>query len=322
MSLALLSLLACDSKVTPAADDTASAPSATDCDVTIDETLPPNASSDAYYRAPVELHLSEPDPSARVIADFSGATTTRDDDATLVYTPDSPLAPDTDYVVGLDYCRGDAEISFRTSWFGGPVTEPLVGRTYVVDLVGGRFLQGGNLAGVISAVFNRGLLLHILVEDDDTLTVRAGISTPTGEAVAQDTCFRTTDVEVDFSTSPFFAIRVDRFAFEAFETELDLLGLEVDGTFAPDGGSVGGVAYSLAVSAEDVAGVLGLEGGAEEACGFAETLEESCGPCPGDSTVDCLIITTDGIDAPEVALTVTSVTDPESDPDCQLDTGG
>jgi len=322
---AVLSLLGCDAKVSSAgADDSAGADADATCDsLTIDETLPLNGAADAYYRSAVEFQLSAPDPSATVSAAFPGATSTRDDGATIVYTPESPLAPDTEYVVGLDYCRGEAEISFRTSSYGEAVSEPLVGRTYVVDLVGGRFLQGGNLAGVIAAVFNRSLLLHILAEDGDTLTVRAGISTAAGESMAQDTCFRTTDVEaVDFTTTPFFAIGVDRFGFEAFETQLDLINLTVEGTFATDGEAVGGVRYGLAVSAADVAGVLGLEGGVEEACGFAETLDESCGPCPDDSSAECLVIITDGIDAPEVGFPVVPVDDPESDPDCQLDTGG
>ncbi|MDP6932736.1 MAG: hypothetical protein QGG40_07455, partial [Myxococcota bacterium] len=45
-----------------------------DCGVTIDETVPADSSTDAYYRADIEIHLSDADDTTTVsVTDASGA---------------------------------------------------------------------------------------------------------------------------------------------------------------------------------------------------------------------------------------------------------
>lgn len=106
------------------------------CETTIPSTWPDNGATGVYHRGAVEFTLSEPDPTAVVVADFDGVQSTRDGGLVVVYTPTEPLEPLTTYEVSLDYCRGTPSISFTTSALGSALMDDvdLVGRVYAADM--------------------------------------------------------------------------------------------------------------------------------------------------------------------------------------------
>lgn len=46
------------------------------CEVFVEETVPASDSTDAYYRADIEFHLSDPDPTATIVTTIPGTQVT------------------------------------------------------------------------------------------------------------------------------------------------------------------------------------------------------------------------------------------------------
>jgi hypothetical protein len=285
--------------------------SAPTCDVTIDSTDPSTGSLDHYFRGPLLFELSEPDPTAQVIAPFAGTQTVDGD--YVVFTPDEPLEPDTDYTVVFDYCHGAPEISFSTSSLGAPVedTSALVGRTYAIDFSEGRFLEGDDIGELLSTFFGRSLLIQVLSYDEDGVDLRVAVSR-TG-STQQEPCRRTTDLEgMDVSESPYFSFATDEFSFGAYEGELTFLDFAVDGTFAADGGSVGGVGFSLTLRVSELVPILGV-GDEDELCELADQLGVACEVCGGQT---CVTVSADRIAGPAIEVDLVSLDPEDIPPEC------
>jgi hypothetical protein len=138
----------------PLADDTAD--SATHpCGVDIEPIRPVAGDDEAYYRADVEFLLSEPDPKAVVGLrtdpetkgkegdPISGKQWKSVDEKIVYFTPDAPLALNSDYRSEIEWCGGRQTIPFHTSWLGTPVKAPkdLVGTVWTIDMRGGRWIE-------------------------------------------------------------------------------------------------------------------------------------------------------------------------------------
>lgn len=314
-----LGFFACAPTIPKEADSGPAATSTTetvDCDVVLEETTPFDGQTDTYWRDPFTFSFSEPDPTATVVFDPSGTATWDDSETTLTFTPAAPLAPNTDYTVGIDFCRSSPELSFRTSELGSPITDPasLVGRTYAVDLSAGRFVEGAGIAEPLSAFFNRSVLFQVTHLDATGLDLRVAVSgTPTDPA-GQDQCFATIDmVDLDPSEAPFFAFDLDDFVLGAWEGSLALAGFSMEGTVAPDGTYVGGVQYSVVVPVSQLGAVFGNDDVAEN-CALIEAQGEVCETCPDFSDAACVTISADRITALSLDADLTEVVVPT--PDC------
>ncbi len=281
------------------------------CDITIDSTDPSQGSTDHYFRGPLLFELSEPDPTATVVAPFAGTQTVDGD--YVIFTPDEPLKPDTDYAVTFDYCHGAPEIAFSTSSLGAPVedTSSLVGRTYAVDFSEGRFIEGDEIGELLSTFFGRRLLVQVLDYRDEGVDLRVAVSKVVSDQ--QEPCRRTTDLEgLDITASPYFSFATDEFSFGAYEGELTFLDFSVDGTFAADGAAIGGVGFSLTLRVSELVPILGV-GDEDELCELADQLGVACELCGGQT---CVTISADRILAPEVDIDLASLAPEDLPAEC------
>jgi len=273
---------------------------------------------EAYYRQAIEFELSEPDPTAVVFADFAGEQTTRDDGLVVVYTPDEPLEPLTEYTVGLDYCRGTPEIGFYTSELGLLLDEDmdLLGRTYALALDEVRFLAGDGLEEVAATLVSPTMLVSAHAVDEDGIHLRVAL--PSDEdPETQDYCIRTVELPVaDFVEAPFFSLTATDVSFGASSATVDLRRLDFTGTVSPDGSWMGGGTFAAVLDTRDIAQII-AGSSPETLCAIAAGLGVPCDMCPQDGaewcvTLDVLEVTAEWL--PEVEID--PILEANADPRC------
>jgi len=312
MQWMLIALLGCAGGVVDTYQDTA-----TSCEVTIDETYPIHGTEDAYYRGAIEFHLSEPDPTALVVADFTGIQTTRGDGSVIVYTPSVPLDPSTSYTVGLEYCRGAPEISFTTSALGTELADPsiLEGKAYSFDLLDARFQAGREVAETAATFFDRNLLASVSSVDGDWLHIRLGKALE-DTADTQDFCARTVDLpSANFRNMPWFHIQTDELEFGAYAADLSLLQLQLSGTFAADASYLGGLVMSAVVDARDISELITGQT-PDSLCEIMGNLYIPCEPCPSDGYSYCFDLSFENLNGESVDMQLESIEEPNTDSRC------
>jgi len=313
-------LCACDEDTFRPVDDSVDV--VPTCDTTIVSTNPRNASVDAYYRQAIEFELSEPDPTAVVFADFPGKQSSRDDDRVVVYTPDDPLEPLTEYTVGLDYCRGAPEITFKTSELGLPLDDQidLQGRTYALDLSEVRFLAGEGLEEVAATLVSPTMLVGVYAVDEEGIHLRVAMPSDDDPEV-QDYCVRTVDLPVaDFFDEPFFSLSATDVSFGASSATVDLRRLDFTGTVSPDALWMGGGTFAAVLDTRDIAQII-VGSSPETLCAIADGLGVPCDLCPQDGqpwcvTLDVLDVTADWL--PDVQID--PILEASADPRCGTST--
>jgi len=305
--------LACSGDKHPSAGSQADSGSAKgNCDITVSATYPEDGGSDHYYRDPVRFLLSEPDGSATVVTDIPGTTTTESGGLVVVFTPDVPLAPSTSYTMGLDYCYGTPEISFSTSSYGAPLDEgvTLEGQAYALDLTTGEYVVGENAGELLNAIFTRHVLFELGEIEGDTISTLAAVSTKPDEPLEQDLCARTVALDgVDISDSPYFSVDISELSFGAHDGELRFTRFAVDGTIAPSGGRIGGIAFEATMAVDEISNVLPEVGGVEALCQMAENLGIPCDTCETDDFALCITVASEHILAQGADLDLQQVTE-------------
>lgn len=291
------------------------------CSITVDATWPTSDSIDHYYRDPVEFRLSDPDPTAAVVAPVPGTTNVHEDGHILQFIPAETLEPDAPYTFDLEYCGGRPSLSFRTSPAGLPLanTDELVGKVWLVDLGAGRFTEGEPVGALLNGIFGRALLLGIVGAEDGVLSIRGGISTDDFQSgrIAQDECFRTMNLEMPDSVMPDFHFEVQGFSFAAYDAELTLATISVVGTVHPEGTALDGVRWSVAVSGAELAELIPGVETAAAACEFASDLGVDCTACPDGSGEACVVIAADRLRARAVSAALVEVTEANEADDCE-----
>ena len=295
-----------------------------ECDVVVEGTWPSDGSTEAYYRDSVEFYLSDADRYAKVIADFSGVQSFEDDGRTVVYEPDEPLSPSTDYSVALDYCFGQPSIEFATSSLGLPLSDPesLVGATFLLDPTDGRFTDEGRVGEVLAGLYGRSLLVQFIDYDEGIVDVRLAVAEQHPGNPTQDECYRTLDLSsVRFANDADFLYEEEQVEFAFYGATMSFFDVETGGTVAPDVQSLGGARFHALVEIDSLALSLGFES-REDICNLAEQLGQSCVECPSDSGTLCLDIAADRLKASRVDLDLALVQERNDLPECnEGDTG-
>lgn len=257
------------------------------CGVYVDATEPADGALDAYYRGDVVFWLSEPDPTAVVLAPVHGRTHTRDDGRQVVFTPDAPLAPATSYEFGLATCRGRPTISFTTSEIGESLAIPnddLADRAWEIDLDGASYAWGEALGHLVTWLLTDRLWVGVSAVKEDELTLRVAL--PDGDA--QDACTRTLDLAgVDFSGAPYFSFGPEPVVFAVDGTLLVVQDLEISGALSPDGARVEGATLRGMMDGRELLDLFGSDA-YDAMCELAGAYEVPCEPCPADGAPYCL----------------------------------
>jgi hypothetical protein len=286
------------------------------CDVTIDSTVPVANAIDADYRSAIEFHLSDPDSTATVSSAITGTTTTMDDGETVVFTPDAPLSPSTQYTVTLDYCGGSADLTFTTSGLGNPIpdTSALVGKTFALDLADARIVEPAGIGSVLTSYLTQDILVGVSGVTDTEIQMLGAIGVEDADPPTQDYCDPTIDFPAaDFSDQPFFQIGPQTTTLAVAGYSIEIGNLEITGTIAADGSYFGGGTLSGTIDTRPLAPLLDDSGDPGAICDLAVNFGAACEACPSDGEPYCLTLVADQI----VAMGVDGTLVPVIGNDCE-----
>ena len=287
--LTALTLIGCGDKEESAQIDS--------CTIETDAEYPVDGQPDVYYRANVEFSLSETDTSGSIsVADSSGAAVSgtsslNDDGDSVTFVPVAALAPGASYTATISTCGGDqtAEIGFTTSSLGTAMSADPTGKTYVVDLAGGRFVKPAGVGDLIGGLLENSILIGVISADTE-LEIRGAISKDT--STEQDTCTVTLDEfpNADFSESPYFVIPEGDVTLSVAGFTIQINSMSISGTFSADATYFGGGTVSGEIDARDLGPLL--EGQVDDTspeylCSLLAGFGVSCIPCASDSEPYC-----------------------------------
>ncbi|MFH1464324.1 MAG: Ig-like domain-containing protein [Pseudomonadota bacterium] len=290
------------------------------CEVGIDETIPADGATDAYYRADIEFQLDDPDESSPTITlsqggtDVPGSTWLNDDMDVVYFTPTAPLAPSTSYTATLSYCSGTPSINFTTSALGAELTADVVSQTYVIDLATARFVEPAGVGELIGEFVTMNVLVGVTEVSGSEITMMGALSVEGG--TEQDFCTPTFDFPAaDFSETPYFVVSADEITLSVAGYDIPLKDLEVSGTFASDGTYFGGAVLGGTVDARDIVEMIDEVDTWEDACALTASFGAPCVACD-DSVEACLTLLADQIVAEQNPGQVLEVVG-EDDPRCK-----
>lgn len=305
----------------PAAPDSAPA-AATECVNQIKSTFPATGAVDAYYRGTIEFKLQAADESATIVTDIPGTQSTREDGKIIVWTPSQPLAPSTTYSATLEYCAGSATIDFTTSALGTAIVDAgvLDDHPYHVALTDARVTEPAAIGALLGEAGDIDILIGVTSYDASTIKMIGAVGErDEANNIKQDHCEQTIDFpEADFTGSPFFSIvapagQATKFVIQGFEVEI--MNLQLTGTFAADGSYFGGGTLAGSVDTRALDHLVGDDAEEGAICELAEPLGAPCQPCD-DGGSFCLTLVADSIYAEAIAADplvtqVENTTDPE-----------
>ena len=243
-----------------------------------------NASSDAYTYTLVDTE-GVPAP----------ATPSWDENGLiLTFELDAPLEPDTDYVLAASDCATQHTVPFRTSSYGQPLTispDEMIGRTFDLDMLGADWVAPAGAEALIQLYFSSPALLGVRYADD----VRIDLLGAPGDEDVFGNLFQGSGATWDFPIgafdgSPFFSVDAEQVVFQYDGIEIPIHGAHLEGTWAPDGRSMGGGRLSGLGDTRDLGSFI--DQGNEEAsavCDLAAGFGVQCEPCP-DGFPYCLFL--------------------------------
>ncbi|MES2640069.1 MAG: Ig-like domain-containing protein [Myxococcota bacterium] len=287
------------------ADDTGSGPVVEECTVSIDSTIPTAGALNANYRAAIEFKLSEADATATVTSDIVGTTTVVDDGETIIFTPNAPLDPSTQYTVTLNYCRGASELSFTTSADGTPLTDVniLQDRTYSLNLAEARIVEPAGVGAILGTYLTQDILVGVQSVNDSEIQMIGAIGVEGSVPPVQDYCTSSIPFPVaNFSEQPYFQIGPQTTTLAVAGLEIVIGDLEITGTFASDGTYFTGGTLAGTIDTRPLVGLVDTSKKPDPnaICELAASFGALCGACPADNEPYCLTLVADQIEALEV----------------------
>lgn len=323
-----LALVGCNKDKDGTGDDTGEP--ATCATKISDSSYPYPGQIDFYYNADLVIVFSDADHAASdfMLMDSAGtevtgtvAWNTDNDEAT--FTPDAPLAPSTAYTMVVNYCAGEAEISFSTSSLGTEVNvSDLPGKAYQIDLATANFVEPAGIGSVIGSLLEQNILVGVTEASDTTVKMIGAISDADdsdgdGNIEEQDPCNATIDFpEADFE-NPHFQVGPETTTISAAGYDITIEDLEIGGDFASDASYFGGGTLSGTVDTRPLAPLLDPEGGESAICDLVVELEYGeCQPCPTDGEAFCLTLVVNRITATELSSGLTVLTEDTLPAEC------
>jgi hypothetical protein len=250
-----------------------------------------------FYRDDIVFTVTDGAADARVeLTDETGAVVSgtnwvdnqvaEDEPLQIVFTPDTPLDANRDYVATLVYCGGEPSVSFRTSSLGTQIQDPALieGWTYTMDMSEAKVLKPGSSAQAILSLLDNDLAMQIDAVSGDTLDfVFAATDAVTGE---QDTCHPSFSVGIpgNFAEAPHFEVGPNDVPFTLAGYTVTFYDAISSATFAANGSYFAGGRLSGAVDARDVVDALSGRGvlpidDAGALCDSLANLNMPCGLC-------------------------------------------
>lgn len=301
------------------------------CNVTFALSNPVADSTTHFYLDPVEVTLSEADPSASLtIADgggtaVAGSTSFSADGLTAIFTPDAGFAPSTAYTVNISVCDGanNSSAGFTTSSLGGPVTVDLSGITYVVNLAESRFVQPAGVADLLLGSLENKILVGVSSATDTSIEMIGAIdNVDTG---AQDFCTPSIPFPTATFSNPAFQVGPADTTLNVAGVTVTINALSISGAFAPDGSYFGGGRLEGQLDARTLAPLLEEPLGVsepDEVCTLLVGFGVTCGACDSDGAAYCVDVLADQITATAEGAALECVDESDCHPSCPSSTCG
>jgi hypothetical protein len=312
----------------PLVDDTGD--SATlPCGIDIEPIRPVAGDEDAYYRADIEFLLSQPDPEAvvglrtdpgkNIDGDpIAGKQWTSIDERIVYFTPNDPLALNTDYRSEIDWCGGRQTIPFHTSRIGTPVEAPkdLLGTVWKIDMGAGRWIEPrAAMDGIITNYLQSTILVSVDLVTEDWIQIEGARALEHG---LQDVCAATTDFSAaNFTENPYFSAGPEVLTFIVADTKLVLENAEIEGAFTADGSGFEWVEVKGVFDSRPLDVPLKGKDSLGAACDAARLAGSECIPCASDGEPYCLALHVDEISATFSGASVRPIAEDCSDPECK-----
>lgn len=274
---------------------------AEDCDVVVAEMVPTSGASDIYYRDALEVTFDEDASALSPVFTLTAADGTdvgvsasfSDTGFVATVVPDAPLEASTTYTLSAAICDSSASTEFTTSGYGGSLSidaTSLAGNTYWFSLGEAEYLQPEGLGPVLATFLTEPLLIGVGTSDGSLVQILGTQGVESGGEVSLDSSFPVWD---------FGNATLDGAYFESDPTDISLdygcatipiYGFSLQGTFAPDGSSIGGgAAQGLGDSSEMGCLLPGGGGNPDAVCDYGAAFGVQCDECP-DGTQRCLTI--------------------------------
>jgi len=304
------------------------------CDAIARTVSPASAGqTNFFYRDDIVFSVSEGADTAKIhLADNFGekveGTTWIDDRVDegspllVVFTPDSPLAVNSDFTATLDYCAGTPSVSFQTSSLGTALDtqEVLIEQTFTVDLSEAQVDQPDGIAQVLLSLLDNDLALQVNGLEEDTLDITvAATRASDGE---QDGCAPTLDFSMpgNFAEAPAFILGPMDLPFNVIGYTMVLYDSYASATFASDGSFFAGGRMAGSLDARDIVDALAGHSilpseNPDDLCSLLSEQNMACDACR-DGEEYCLYIEISDVMGSQSTLNLRTVNDIDCDEDC------
>ncbi len=297
-------------------DDSATNDDSGTCTLSVVDTAPAKGEDAWLYRDPLRVTFDEPGESATFgLVDSTGnpvALTPIWDDGSTSVTLDAALAGSTSYTFTVTACGVVTAVDFTTSVYGSPLTiDPaaLVGRTYLFDLATAEYAKPPGIGALVALYVSAQVLIGVEAADASTIDLLGGQGAIEGGMYEQDLGVDTFALGADFTAAPFFTANADEIEIVVDNT-YTMYDFSIEGTFAPDGSSIGGAQLAMKVDTTNLGDAMNLPGGDDPmaVCDYIEPLGIPCETCPGGKELDnCIAIVAHWNEARTVPVTLVRV---------------
>ncbi len=299
-----------------------------DCWTEVADSYPEDGAADWYYRSPLEVYLSEPDPTATVTLEqdgtpVSGTVEVDDDGQQLRFTPDALLSPSTAYTLAVTVCGGDvaSSLSFTTSDLGTPLACDLDDHAYVLDHAGGRYVEPRALAELLFESLEDNLIVGLTGNAAGGVDAQAARSD--GWGGRQDYCLPSIDLTTSSWTDPTFVLDPVDVVLPMAGLLVPVEDLTIAGSVAADCSRVGGVSWTGALDARALGPLLGELLGSEdpdEICVLFESFGVECAACTDDGAPYCVPVKVTDIEGEDLGVGLSCVSEVDCHPGCPTTT--
>lgn len=301
----ILSMAGCGGDDSEETDDT---DGGTQSCTTAATLFPAANATGVYYRTTIEAKFAAIESDATIEVDgVTGTSAVRGN--SIVFTPGSPLSPDTDYTATLHRACGDATWTFRTSDVGGAVGD-VTGSSYALDLGSGRFIKPEGVASLLQQYLTTDVLIGVESVSGSNIQMVGAIGLEDADPPTQDPCAETIPFPAASFANPYFQVGPAETTINVQDISITIDDLLISGSFTPDGNSITGAVLSGSIDTRPLDPLLG-DGEEGAICSMASAAGISCEPCP-DGTNFCLSVLVDSIEAAKVTGAITPQTKEEA----------
>jgi hypothetical protein len=282
----------------PTDDSASNDDSGTQCTLSIVDAAPADGEDSWLYSDPLRVTFDEPGKVATFgIVDAAGNpiafTPTWDKGATAV-SLDAELTGSTSYTFTVTACGVTTSVDFTTSVYGSPLTidpSALEGNTYLFDLATAEYSQPPGIGALVALYVSAQVLIGIEGVDAATIDLLGGQGVIEGGMYEQDMDINTFEFTADFTEAPFLRGAADEIQIVVDNT-YTLYDFSIEGTFEPDGTSIGGAQLAMQVDTTNLGEAMNLPDDEDPmaVCNFIQDLGIPCETCSGTGVENCIAI--------------------------------